>query len=66
MSWHKQKLLSEIKQAEFGEEYRSKTLFMGFANTMPEGMDTTMVKSQSSPMTNHIRSILELNITLIS
>jgi predicted alpha/beta superfamily hydrolase len=62
MSWHKQQLLSAIKKADFGEGYDDKTLFMGFANTLPEGMDTAMVKSQpSSPMTDIIRSILELN-----
>ncbi|MDW3651296.1 MAG: alpha/beta hydrolase-fold protein [Bacteroidia bacterium] len=61
MSWHKQKLLQEIKQNDFGDAYRNRSLFMGFANTMTDGMDTATVKDDKSPMTYHIRSILELN-----
>lgn len=61
MSWHKQKLLQEIKETEIGEMYENKTLFMGFANTLPSGMDTATVKTDQSPMTAHVRSILELD-----
>lgn len=66
MSWHKQKLLQEIKQNDFGESYRNKSLFMGFANTMAEGMDIASVKNDKSPNTFHIRSILELDTYLES
>ena len=61
MSWHKQKLLKEIKKVKVGEKYKGKTLFMGFANTLPSGMDITKVKNDQSPMTAHVRSIIELN-----
>ncbi|MDF1698648.1 MAG: alpha/beta hydrolase-fold protein [Saprospiraceae bacterium] len=61
MSWHKQKLLKEIKEAKFGEKYENKSLFMGFANTLPSGMDISMVENDTSPMSAHIRSIIALN-----
>ena len=61
MWWDKKSLLSETKKILGRDSYKSKTLFLAIANTMPKGMDTVKVKKDTSLLTSHIRSILELN-----
>lgn len=64
MSWSNQSLLKEIKGTSFDAKYRNKALFLGIANTMDKGMDTLSVQQDTSKMTAHIRSNLELNAYL--
>jgi predicted alpha/beta superfamily hydrolase len=61
MFWHNQKLLNEIKEANMGEGYENKTLFLGFANSLPSGMNIETVRNDTSPMSAHMRAILELD-----
>ncbi len=61
MSWGQQKLLKEIKEASFGEQYQRKTLYLAIANTLGKGMDIATVEKDQSPMSFHIRSILDLD-----
>ena len=56
--WDDQKVLSESLRALKLSQYKGKRLFVGIANTMPEGMDITTVINDDSAKTQHIRSIL--------
>ena len=60
MWWDKQKLLNETQQALQANNYKGKSLYLGIANTMEEGMDTARVKLDTTDGTMHIRSILKL------
>lgn len=60
MSWDNQKLLKETKEALVKNSYSGISLFLGIANTMKEGMDTTKVKKDKTIGTEYIRSIFEL------
>ncbi len=65
MVWNNQNLLKDIKQTSFDEKYNGKTLFLGIANTlMDEDADILGVQKDTSEVTIHIRSILELNAYL--
>ena len=66
MSWDDQKLLKEAKTALANNKYPGTSLFLGIANTMEPGMDTTRVKKDSSGSSEHIRSIFELRDILSS
>jgi hypothetical protein len=61
MWYDNQKLLKEIKETTVGAKYKNKTLFLGIANTMAEGMDILRVQKDTTVDTEHIRSILQLN-----
>lgn len=61
MWYGKRKLLNEAKQAFSKHDYSGKALFIGIANTMNPGMDTSKVKKDTSAFSAHIRSILELS-----
>ena len=60
MWWDKQKLLKETQRALAEKKFERKSLYLGIANTMDEGMDITKVQKDTSGYTKHIRSILEL------
>lgn len=60
MWWDHQKLLRQADTVLGGQKFTGKTLYMGVANTMPKGMDTASVRSDTMNKTVHIRSILEL------
>jgi len=60
MWWDKQKLLKETQTALQTNNYKGKSLYLGIANTMEEGMDTARVKLDTTDGTMHIRSILKL------
>lgn len=60
MWWAKQQLLEEIKNLNL-EEYKNEALYMGIANTLNGDMDLEDAKKDTTGMTEHIRSILELD-----
>lgn len=60
MLWDNKRLLLESKKALAINNYSGISLFLGIANTMHVGMDTTLVKSDTTLSTQHIRSIFEL------
>ncbi len=60
MWWDNKLLLNTYKTTDFSnEKYNNKSLYMGIANTLEEGMDTTSVKKAKGPMVDHINSIFE-------
>ncbi|MEP1095801.1 MAG: alpha/beta hydrolase-fold protein [Cyclobacteriaceae bacterium] len=59
--WDNRKILMEAKLALSQQNFKGKSLFIGIANTMPAGIDTTKVVSDSANNTNHIRSILDFS-----
>jgi predicted alpha/beta superfamily hydrolase len=61
MWWDKQKLLHETEQQLQSRSFNGKALFLGIANTMPDGLDTASVKTDTTDATAHIRSILLLS-----
>lgn len=61
MWWSDEELLNDIKSTTFDEKFNNKSLYVGIANTMDEGMDTTKAKIDTTFSTEHIRSLLELN-----
>ncbi len=66
MWWSDQQLLKEIKAIPSGGKYKNKSLFIGIANTMSEGMDTLQVQEDTTKGTEHIRAVLELSKHLTS
>jgi predicted alpha/beta superfamily hydrolase len=64
MWWDKQELLKQAGNVLLQDSFKRKTLFLGVANTMPPGMDTTMVRKDTTGATLHIRSILLLTDAL--
>jgi len=64
MWWDNKKLLIETKNALATKDFKGTSLFLGIANTMPEGMDTLRIKADTSGDSRHIRSILELSTYL--
>ena len=64
MWWNDKNLLNEIKNRKLDKRYHAKSLFLGIANTMNHGMDTTKVKKDTTHTTRHIRALLELNSLL--
>jgi predicted alpha/beta superfamily hydrolase len=61
MWWDNGMFLKETKSALMTKDFKGTTLFLGIANTMPDGMDTLSAKTDTTLDTKHIRSILELN-----
>ncbi|HLX92429.1 MAG TPA: alpha/beta hydrolase-fold protein [Puia sp.] len=61
MWWDHKKLLGQAKSALEDRQFPGTSLFLGIANTMSPGMDTLEVQQDTTPMTRHIRSILQLN-----
>ena len=64
MWWDTRKLLTKATGLLAQQDYKNKTLFLGIANTMKPGMDTVLVKKDTTFETDHIRSILLLNTIL--
>jgi uncharacterized protein len=64
MWWDNGMFLKETKSALTTKDFNGTTLFLGIANTMPDGMDTLRAKTDTTLDTKHIRSILELNTYL--
>lgn len=61
MWWDRQTLLKEAKKALVTEKYPGKSLYLGIANTMEDGMDIKKVIIDTSQITEHIRAILDLD-----
>ena len=66
MWWDNMKYLKQSEQLLQGKKFTNKTLFLGYANTMDEGMDTARVQKDNSPMSRHIRSIISVDHLLKS
>jgi uncharacterized protein len=64
MWWDNQRLLKESKQLLVTNKFDRKSLFLGIANTMEDGMDLQKVRFDTTTDTRHIRSILELKTIL--
>jgi tetratricopeptide (TPR) repeat protein len=60
MFWDHQKLLQQAKTVLEKTTWRGQSLFLGIANTMAKGMDTSSMKNDINPMSLHIRSIFQL------
>ena len=57
--WDDRKLLKEAEKDLATKSYDGRALYLAVANTMPESMDTSQVRKDTSGSTRHIRSILE-------
>jgi uncharacterized protein len=64
MWYDKRNLLARASSILMQRDYKGKTLYLGIANTMKAGMDTSKVKQDTSLATEHIRAILALNTLL--
>jgi predicted alpha/beta superfamily hydrolase len=60
MWWDGKKLLTQARQVLAQKSFAGKSLYMGIANTMDEGMDTLKVRKDTANASLHIRSILAL------
>ena len=60
MWWDKQKLLKQAEKALAERKFTGKSLYLGIANTMDDGMDLKKVRKDTAADTKHIRSILAL------
>lgn len=59
--WDNRKLLLQSDTFLAEKKFDKKTLFVSVANTMPSGMDTLRVASDTSGNTVHIRSIIQFS-----
>jgi len=66
MWWDRRKLLQQTHDALRQRRFDGKSLYLAIANTMPLGMDTTLVRTDTSTSgdNGHIRSILMLKDNL--
>jgi predicted alpha/beta superfamily hydrolase len=64
MWWDNQTLLKETEKALATNKFNGKSLFLGIANTMEDGMDINRVTKDTTNATIHIRSILKLRKAL--
>ncbi len=62
MWWDKQKLLKQAQKVLAEKKFEGKSLYLGIANTMEDGMDINKVQKDTSAATKHIRSILALQV----
>src|ERR1700743_1218195 len=60
MWWDGRKLLNQARDEFKQKKFEGKSLFLGIANTMQEGMDTLQVQRDTAGVNAHIRSILAL------
>lgn len=61
MWWDHEKLLGQSKEVLSSKKFSGKSLFLGIANTLPDGMSLKEGKADESADTRHIRSIFELD-----
>lgn len=64
MSYDQGNLLKQTNQLLQQQSWKQKCLFLGIANTMNPDMDTVQVRSDTTAITYHIRSILKLKDNL--
>jgi len=60
MWWDQQKLLREAAGVMKTNSYENAAVFLAMANTLPAGMDTTTIQSDTTSGTLHSRGILQL------
>jgi predicted alpha/beta superfamily hydrolase len=60
MWWDNEKLLKETQKVLAEKKFDGKSLYLGIANTLEEGMDIKKVEQDTSIDSKHIRSILTL------
>jgi uncharacterized protein len=60
MWWDKEKLLNQTQKVLLEKKFEGKSLYLGIANTLEDGMDIKKVQKDTSQETKHIRSILTL------
>jgi len=58
--WDKEKLLKQAQKVLEEKKFEGKSLYLGIANTMGEGMDIKTVEKDTTTDTQHIRSILAM------
>lgn len=58
------KLLAQTSALLQQRDFKGQTLFLAIANTMNTGMDTLQVRTDTTQITHHIRSILKLKDNL--
>lgn len=61
MWWDKMNYLNILKNNLANKDLSGTTLYLGIGNTMNEGMDLKMVKTDTTNDTSHIRSILDMD-----
>lgn len=60
MWWDNTLLLKTIKTTDFSDsKYNKKSLYLGIANTLQEGLDINTTRDVNGPMTAHINAILD-------
>ncbi|MBB6129283.1 alpha/beta hydrolase [Mucilaginibacter lappiensis] len=64
MFYNNDDLLKQTEIALKQKDLKGSKLFLGIANTMNPGMDTAQVRSDTTEITHHIRSILKLTDNL--
>lgn len=57
-------LLGQVDGILKQKDFKGKSLFLAIANTMYPGMDTTQVRTDTTMITHHIRSILKMKDNL--
>lgn len=60
MWWDKEKLLKQTQQVLVDKKFEGKSLYLGIANTMEEGMDLKKVEKDTAADSKHIQAILKL------
>lgn len=60
MWWDNEKLLKQTQRVLAEKKFEGKSLYLGIANTMEEGMDIEKIENDTAEDTQHIRSILAL------
>lgn len=60
MWWDNEQLLKQAQKVLAEKKFEGKSLYLGIANTMEEGMDIKKVESDTTTDTQHISSILAL------
>lgn len=61
MWWDNKRLLNLARSVLAEKDFTGRSLYLGIANTIDPGLDTNIVKIDTSLATRHIRSILELS-----
>ena len=64
MFYNNDDLLKQADKLLQHGSFKGRSLFLGIANTMNPGMDTTQVRTDTTELTHHIRSILKLKDNL--
>ncbi|MBK9256080.1 MAG: alpha/beta hydrolase [Saprospiraceae bacterium] len=64
MWWDKEKLLNQTQKVLAEKKFEGKSLYLGIANTLEDGMDIKKVQKDTTKETEHIRSILKLQAAL--